>query len=122
MDYQKDALYNDDSHNRGDESSSDKSQGSKTTNASSMATAVSDSANVEEVELVAGRCRDRYQARTYYNRWVICTGPRTCKRAGHKGKREKGFMEKPGFYMHTTLGYPSLFITFTANTKWPEII
>jgi hypothetical protein len=24
--------------------------------------------------------------------------------------------------MHTRLGYPSFFITFTANPKWPEII
>jgi hypothetical protein len=44
---QKGALYDDDSRNRGDESFSDKSQGSKTTNAPSLATAVSDSANGE---------------------------------------------------------------------------
>jgi hypothetical protein len=58
---QKGALYDDDSHNRGDESFSDKSQGSKTTNASSLATAVSDSANHGEgMELAVGRCRDPY--------------------------------------------------------------
>jgi hypothetical protein len=56
---QKGALYDDDSRNRGDESSSDKSQGSKTTNASSFATAVSDSANGEGMELVAVRCHAR---------------------------------------------------------------
>jgi hypothetical protein len=52
---QKDALYDDDSRNRGDESFSDKSQGSKTTNASYLATVVSDSVNGEGMELVAGR-------------------------------------------------------------------
>jgi hypothetical protein len=51
----KGALYDDDSLNRGDESFSDKSQGSKTANASSLATAVSDSANGEGIDLVAGR-------------------------------------------------------------------
>jgi hypothetical protein len=51
---QKGALYDDDSRNRGDESFSDKYQGSKTTNASSLATAVSDSANGDGIELVAG--------------------------------------------------------------------
>jgi hypothetical protein len=30
---------------------------------------------------------------------VICTGPRTCTRTGHKGKREKGSVGKPGFYV-----------------------
>jgi hypothetical protein len=25
--------------------------------------------------------------------------PRTCKRTGHKGKREKGAVVKPGFYV-----------------------
>jgi hypothetical protein len=54
---QKGALYEDDSRNRGDESFRDKSQGSKTTNASSLATAVSDSANGKGMELVASRCR-----------------------------------------------------------------
>jgi hypothetical protein len=71
---QKCALYNDDSRNRGDEYFSDISQGSKTTNAYSLATAVSDSANGEGMELVAGRCRARTQARKYNNRWVIYTG------------------------------------------------
>jgi hypothetical protein len=52
---QKGALYDDDSHNRGDESLSDKSQGSKTTNASSLSTAVYDSVNGEGMELVTGR-------------------------------------------------------------------
>jgi hypothetical protein len=47
MDSKKGALYDDDSRNRGDESFSDKSQGSKNTNAYSLATAVSDSANGE---------------------------------------------------------------------------
>jgi hypothetical protein len=90
MDFQKGVtLYNDDSRNQGVESLSDKYHGSNTTNASSMATAVSDSANFEGVELVAGRCRARSRARKYDNRWVICTGPRTCKRAGNKEKREK---------------------------------
>jgi hypothetical protein len=56
---QKGALYDDYSRNRGDESFSDKSQGSRTTNVSSLATAVSDSANGEGMELVAGRCRER---------------------------------------------------------------
>jgi hypothetical protein len=63
-----------------------------------MDTAVSDSANVG-VELVAGRCRARSRAREYDNRWVICTGPRTCKRAGHNEKRYKGVMGTPGFYV-----------------------
>jgi hypothetical protein len=94
----KGALYDDDSRNRGDEYVSDKSQGSKTTNAPSLAAAVSDSANGEVIELVAGHCRDRTQAQKYNDRWVICTGARTCKRTGHKGKREKGAMGKPGFY------------------------
>jgi hypothetical protein len=57
MDYHRGALYDDDSRNQGDESFSDKSHGSKTTNSSSLDTAVSDSANAEGVELVAGRCR-----------------------------------------------------------------
>jgi hypothetical protein len=57
MDSQKGVLYNDDSRNGGDDSFSDKYHGSKTNYASSLATAVSDSANFEEVELVAGRCR-----------------------------------------------------------------
>jgi hypothetical protein len=86
---QKGALYDDDSRNRGDESFNDKSQGSKTTNASSLDTAVSDSANGEGMELVAGRCRAHTQAQKYNDRWVICTGARTCKRAGHNGKRFK---------------------------------
>jgi hypothetical protein len=42
---QKGALYDYDSRNRGDESFSDKYQGSKSTNAYSLATAVSDSDN-----------------------------------------------------------------------------
>jgi hypothetical protein len=96
---QKGALYDDDSRNRVDEYFSDKSQGSKTTNASYLDTAVYDSANGEGIELVAGRCRARTQARKYNDRWVICTGPRTCKRTGHKGKREKGAVGKPGFYI-----------------------
>jgi hypothetical protein len=96
---QKGALYDDDSCNRRDEYFSDKSRGSKTTNASSLSTAVSDSANGEGIELVAGRCRARTQARKYNDRWVICTGPRTCNRTGHKGKREKGAVGKPGFYI-----------------------
>jgi hypothetical protein len=54
---QKGALYDDDSRNLGDEYFSHKSQGSKTTNASPVATAVYDSANCEGMELVAGRCR-----------------------------------------------------------------
>jgi hypothetical protein len=52
---QKGALYDDDSRNRGEESFSDKSQVSRTTNASSLATVVSDSANGDGIELVAGR-------------------------------------------------------------------
>jgi hypothetical protein len=95
---QKGALYDDDSRNRGDESVSDKPQGYKTTKASSLAAAVSDSANGEGIELVAGHCCARTQAQKYNDRWVICTGPRTCKRTGHKGKREKGAVGKPGFY------------------------
>jgi hypothetical protein len=71
---QKGALYYDDSCDRGDESFSDKYQGSKTTDASSLATAVSDSANGEGMELVAGRCSVRTQAQKYDDRWVICTG------------------------------------------------
>jgi hypothetical protein len=64
-----------------------KSQGSKNTNASSLDTAVYYSANGEGMDLVAGRCRARTQARKYNDCWVICTGPRVCKRKGHKGKR-----------------------------------
>jgi hypothetical protein len=45
---QKGAIYDDDSRNRGDEYSSDKSQGSETTNASSLATVVSDVPMVRE--------------------------------------------------------------------------
>jgi hypothetical protein len=96
---QKGALYDDDSRNRGDESVSDKSQGSKTANASSLATAVSDSANGEGMELVAGRCCVRTPARKYNDRWVICMGPRTCNHTGHNGKRERGAMGKPCFYV-----------------------
>jgi hypothetical protein len=59
----------------GDEYFSDKSQGSKTTNASSLATVVSDSANGEGIKLVAGCCRARTQAQKYNDHWVICTGP-----------------------------------------------
>jgi hypothetical protein len=92
-------LYDDDSRNRGDESFSDKYHGSKTNNAPFLATAVSDSANFEGVELVAGRCRARSRASKYDNRCVICTGHRMCKRARHKEKREKGFIGKPGFYV-----------------------
>jgi hypothetical protein len=99
MVFQKGALYDDASRNRGDESFCDKSQGSKTTIASSLDTAVSDSANGEGIELVEGRCRACTQARKYNDRWVICTAPHTCKRTGHKGKREKGAMGKPGFYV-----------------------
>jgi hypothetical protein len=98
MDSQKGALYNDDSRNQGDESFSDKYQVSNTNNASSLTTAVSDCTNVEGVELVAGRCRAQCWARKYDNRRVICTAPHSCKRAGHKDKKEKGVMGKPGFY------------------------
>jgi hypothetical protein len=96
---QKGALYDDDSRNRGDEYFSDKPRGSKTTNASSLATAVSKSANGEGIELVAGQGYAHTQAQKYNAHWVICTGPRTCKRTGHNGKREKGSMGKPGFYV-----------------------
>jgi hypothetical protein len=65
---QKGALYDDDSRNRGDESFSNKPQESKTKNTSSLATAVSDNDNGEGMELVAGRCRARTQARTYNDR------------------------------------------------------
>jgi hypothetical protein len=61
MDSPKGALYDDDSRNGGDEYFSDKYQGSKTTNTSSLATAVYDGANGEGVELVAGHCRARFQ-------------------------------------------------------------
>jgi hypothetical protein len=64
-----------------------------------LATALSDSSNGEGIELVAGRCRARTQARKYNDRWVICTGTRTCKRIGHNGKREKGAVVKPVFYV-----------------------
>jgi hypothetical protein len=97
MDSHKGVLYDDDSRNHGDEYFSDKSHGSNTTNSSSLDTAVSDSFNVEGVELVAWRCGARSWAREYNNRWVICTGLWTCKRTGHNDKREKGFMGKPGF-------------------------
>jgi hypothetical protein len=50
-------------------------------------------------ELVAGRCLVRTRARKYNDCWVICTGPRTCKRTGHEGKREKGSVGNPGFYV-----------------------
>jgi hypothetical protein len=96
---QKGGLYDDESHNRGDESFSDKYQRSKTTNASSLATTVSDSATGDGLELVAGRCHVRTQARKYDDRWMICMGPRTCKRTGQQGKREKGAVGKPGFYV-----------------------
>jgi hypothetical protein len=96
---QKGALYDDDSRNRGDESFSDKSQGSKTTNASSLANTVSDSANCEGMGLVAGRCRALTQARKYDDQWVICMGTHTCKRTWHNGKREKGDVGTPYFYV-----------------------
>jgi hypothetical protein len=99
MVFHKDDLYDDDSRNRGDESFSDTSQGSKSTHTSSLANAVSDSANGEGVELVAGRCHAQNQARKYDDRWVICTGTHTCKHKGNKGKREKGAVHKPGFYV-----------------------
>jgi hypothetical protein len=51
------------------------------------------------MELVTGRCCSCTQARKYNDRWVICTGPRTCKRTGHNGKREKVAVRKPGFYV-----------------------
>jgi hypothetical protein len=94
---QKGSIFDDDSRNRGYASFSDKSQGYKTTNASSLDTAVSESANGEGIELVAGHCHARTQARKYKNLRVICTGPRTCKCTGHTGKREQGAVEKPGF-------------------------
>jgi hypothetical protein len=56
---------------------SDKCHGSNTNNASSLATAVSDSANVQGLELVAGQRRARSQARKCDNRWLICTGHHT---------------------------------------------
>jgi hypothetical protein len=96
---EKGALYDDDSRNQGDKSFSDKYQGSKTTNSSSLATAVSDSSNGEGMELVVGRCRARTQERKYNDRWVICMGPRTCTRTGHKGNIDKGAVVKPGFYI-----------------------
>jgi hypothetical protein len=102
MDSQKGVLCNDDSRNQGDEPFSDKSHHSKTTYASSLATTVSDSANFEGMELVAGHCRARSRARTYDNRWVVCTGPHTCKRVGYKEKREKGVMGKPGRWGNST--------------------
>jgi hypothetical protein len=90
VDFQKGApLYDDDSRNRQDESFSDKFRGSKTTTASCLATAIPGSANVQGVELVAGRCRARTRARKYDNHWLICTGPRICKRSGHNEKRER---------------------------------
>jgi hypothetical protein len=101
----KGALYDDDSCNRRDEYFSDKYQGCKTTNASSLATAVSDSANGEIIELVAGRCRARTQARKYNDRCVICTGLRTYKRTVHKVKREKGSVVNPAYMLrYTTKG------------------
>jgi hypothetical protein len=66
---------------------------------SCLATAVSDSANGEGMELVAGRCRARTQTREYNDRWVICRGARTCKRTGHKGKRENKAIGKQNFYV-----------------------
>jgi hypothetical protein len=51
---QKGALYDDDSRNRGDKYFSDKSQGSKTTNAPSLDTTLSDSANGDWMELIVG--------------------------------------------------------------------
>jgi hypothetical protein len=51
------------------------------------------------MEILAGRCRSRTQARKYNNHWVICMGARTCNRTGHKGKREKGAVGKSGFYV-----------------------
>jgi hypothetical protein len=95
----KGALYNDDYRNRGDEYFSDKYQESKTTNASSLATAVSYSVNGEIIELVVGSCCARTQARKYNDRWVNCTGLCTCNRRGHNDKREKGVVGKPGFYV-----------------------
>jgi hypothetical protein len=89
MDFQKGSpLYDDDSSNRGDKSFSDKSHRSNTTNASSLTTVISDSANLQGVELVAGLCRAQYRVSKYDKRWLICTGTHTCKRVGHKEKRE----------------------------------
>jgi hypothetical protein len=51
------------------------------------------------MDLVAGRCHGRTQAQKYNGLWVICMGPHTCKHKGHMGKREKGVVEKPGFYV-----------------------
>jgi hypothetical protein len=50
------------------------------------------------VDLVARLCHARSWAHKYDSRWVICTGTRTCKRAVHKEKIEKGGMGKLGFY------------------------
>jgi hypothetical protein len=96
MDSQKGALNDNDYRNLGDASFSDNFQVSEPTNASSLATGVSDSADVVGVELVAGRYCSRSRARKYDKRWVICAGPHICKRTGHK---EKGVMGKPGFYV-----------------------
>jgi hypothetical protein len=60
---------------------------------------LSDSANGEGIELVADRCRACTQARKYNDRWVICTGPHTCKRTGYKGKRDTGSVGKLVFYI-----------------------
>jgi hypothetical protein len=70
-----------------------KPQGSKTTSVSSLATVVSDSDNGEGMDLAAVRCRAHTQAQNYNDRWVIFMGTCTCKRTGHKGKREKGALE-----------------------------
>jgi hypothetical protein len=71
---QKGDIYDDDSRNRGDGSFSDKSQGSKTTHASSLATVVYDCANGEGIELMAARCRALAQARKYNDIRLLCYG------------------------------------------------
>jgi hypothetical protein len=70
MDFPKGAgIYEEEYHNRFDDSFSDKSHGSKTTNSSSLATAVSDTVNATVVELVAGSYHTRSKARKYDNHW-----------------------------------------------------
>jgi hypothetical protein len=86
---QKGAIYDDDSSNRGDAYFSDNSQGSKTTNASSLDTTVSGSANEEGIELVAGHCRAHNQARKYNECWAIHMGPEHSSVGGIRARERR---------------------------------
>jgi hypothetical protein len=92
---QKGALYDDDSLNRADEYFSDKSQGSKITNASS------DSANGEGIELGSSRSLPcPYSgAKVQRSLGYLHGAPYVQAYRTQGQEREKGALGKPGFYV-----------------------